>query len=258
MIRVMHIRVLAAFVLAVVIVGPVAGADSCWVLSQTSMLRGKETLTVSANALRHEYNDIVTVATAPKWSVIVFNKKTKKVFDTGGKVIANNSGINNELMVGEYFTKLPMRADKPQKLTGVNANHYIMRSGKKPISQAAYESRNVKKWVADTIILNADMWTLGDFQPSEPVQKLLVEIYKLPKVSGVPMKMVYVDIGGREVKELLTDKVEKVSVTATTFSVPAGYAKAQNLSEVASVRSKKQMDGVAELFGNWRDSVSGK
>lgn len=248
------LQVLAAFIFALISVSPASGADTCWVLSQTTKLRGKQKLIVCEKGLRHESNGIVTVAYPPDWSVVLFNTTTKKVFHAKGKSIATNAGVVNDYMIGEYFSRLPMRADKAQKINGSLMNHYIMRSGRKPLPPAAFDPGSAKKWMTDTVILSADMWTLADFRPPEKMQTLLDDLFKLSKVNGVPVKMVYVDSSGRVVEELTTEKIEKGPLKAGSFEVPRGFAKTGNISEVASIRTRQQMDGMAELFGNWRDS----
>lgn len=249
-------RVSAALILTLVCLCPAVGAETGWVFRQTSMLKGEQTLTVSPRGLKHESMGIVIAATQPDWNVIVYNTKLKNVFDTKGRIESVNVGVNSELLTGDYFSKLRLKPESRETLSGVNTQHYIMRST--AVTDSGENSKNIKRWISRAYVIKADMWATNVLEPPPQMQKILYELYKLPSVSGIPVKMTYVDSTGKTTNELVTKSVIKSTLESNTFATPKGYRTAMNISEVAVIRSKKMMDNMAEMFNDWRGSASDK
>jgi len=192
-------------------------------LIQTHFFMGKNIVVISQNALRFENISqlkYILVAKAPDWNVTVFRTDDKTYFTEKFKDFTD-TGLMSDLLIGRH-PRYPITKDY---------RHSIMHMGGVQVERLTASENTIKYIELKTVT-------------APQVELLLHAIYKCTTNGGIPVAFVSRHHGadfvtgmkqdGKIDTGLDTEKIEKIKVSSTLFTMPTGYKKAKSIREVVS------------------------
>lgn len=227
-----------------------AGKKQVWRIEQLNESEGPVTIFVSDDCVRFSVPDqnIVCLASAPKWDVVSYNPKEKLINQLPlTKWIPDGFRLFGKGHLD--FSKLKSRA------RSIWQGHPV-----EEITTAVTQSDPLKEKLemfyqeseGRSLEFNAEQFVYEKFIALSPVQRAFFSaFYGTPDGSGLLLQRTRLYPGGRRDVALRTLSCRKVSVSASQFSYPKNFKTVLAVSDVTMDKRKLEQAGhmFEEMFG---------
>lgn len=229
--RWLHLMLTAA-VLAGLCSGPAAQAnEQGWYLHQKSLWGGEHMIYVGTTGIRlyNKQMGVSAVCSAPDWKMVLYNDKSRCYFEPPMTDKTAAARISRTLI-----SKLGSGM-----ISGQPVNHYQGNSSKDKEEQSEF-------WTATQITLPISF------------KRWLANIYKLPEIPGLPLRITYIDRSGKNVTALDTLGCERGVITANLFARPTGYKRVNDeVMVLMDAETKEDLANVLNEFKGGSRSTTG-
>lgn len=249
-----HLSAVLMVVVAAVLCGTLpahaAGKKQVWRIEQENESEGPVTILVSDDCVKFSVPDqnIVCLASAPKWKVVSYNPKEKLI----NELPLERWVHNGFRLFGKRhldFAKLKSRA------RSVWQGHPV-----EEITTAVTQSDPLKEKLemfyqeskGRSLEFNAEQFVYEKFIPLSPAQRdFLSAFYGTPGGNGLLLQRTRLYPGGRRDVALKTISCMKVSVNALQLSYPKNLKAVPEVSDVTMEKRKLEQAGhmFEEMFG---------
>lgn len=214
-----------------------------WVLQQENPHTGMWNVYLSSAGMAATNKKIgcTLVTKSPQWNVVMYNDKTKVYFlsplsDWKGTAMKAGSGGGakaNSKQAAAYKSMLVEK--KPKKLKegqilGHKATQYLTDN------------------LASTGLKKVEFWVTPDVQAPPELKQVFSKIYGvgLSNMSGLPLKVSYIDENGKRTPVFETQKIESKQIPLSSFTYPSSYKRVD--SEIAVLMDEKGREAMANIM----------
>lgn len=237
----------------------VLAKEKMWIIRQKSKLLGDLVVYVSTKGVRIDRPRIGSsiLALNGQSKVTVYNRQAKRYSEVSVKDFETQEDKRLAMLEGylEALKMKPVKARKTQNVGGLTTCCYELKN-KKPYTMKSKKARHRVLSMEKQKVFDAQLLTAKPVPMSEGVQAVVHSVYKLPKVSGLPVSMKTVTDTGTEVNQLATVKVVAREADFAIFKKPGGM---QEVSDYAKVlHSSYNLNRLMHYFDMIQDSNLGK
>jgi len=187
----------------------------------------------------------IVIATPPKWDVIVYSPKTKRMCRVKLKNFTSEYRIFFTIFVGPAFSEIPIVPTGASTIKNLKVNCYHS-APTFPLEQY----KNLKaRLIRSFAPREADYCTCSTLNSTAQAEFILQHLYGLPKAHGVPIHFSYVALDKSKAVALKTLNCQAKQYTADDFKVPPG------LKVVDSVMAIRADAGSVKRATDFIDSV---
>jgi hypothetical protein len=222
-----------------------------WVLQQENPHTGVWNVYLSnaGMAAANKKLGCTLVTRAPQWNVVMYNDKTKVYFlsplsewkgasiktSATGKGAGKQAAVYKSMLVEKKPKKL-----KEGKILGHKASQYLTDN------------------LASTGLKKVEFWVTPDVQAPPELKQVFSKIYGvgLSSMSGLPLKVSYIDENGKRTPVFTTEKIESKNIPLSEFSYPASYKRVD--SEIAVLMDEKGREAMASIMDDVGDAENGE
>lgn len=222
-----------------------ARAENGWVLSQMSQsspMAGGQTIYITPSGMRSldSKTGLSMFTKGPAWNVVLFNKQTRKFYQTPLQSWLQSFQRRN---LGGKFEGASWRRGRQGSVCNVRAYEFVM--DHPPAMKAPARTVHGHTRTMPTIKA-ASLWVATDIVTPPQVSAIISKIYGIPDCQRIPLRLVITDGSGRNQVAMDTMKVAKTPVPDSVFDIPAGYAQVKSDMEV--LLDKESMDGFDDIM----------
>ncbi|MBY0357751.1 MAG: hypothetical protein K2W82_07100 [Candidatus Obscuribacterales bacterium] len=198
---------------------------------------------VAVNAKLH----CTLVNKAPQWNVIMYNDRTKVYFmsslaEWGGSALKNESAHAKQKYghAQGVLVEKPPKKIKDGKILGYKVSQYLTDN------------------LASSGLKKVEFWITPDIQPPQQLKDMLSKIYGvgMSKMSGLPLKVSYIDENGKRTPVFNTLKVTPAQIQLQSFAYPSSYKRVD--TEIAVLMDEKGREAMASIMDDIGDSGAGE
>jgi len=236
----MPVRSICLFFLALLACSPALSAEPTLMLLQNSKLYGQQTVYVSKTVLRQirPSKGLDTVINVQSGEVYVLNNAYHIFYRAPLKQFQADQGMRLSVLSG-YLADLPMKEGAAgESVSGIAARRYNMPPGHEG-EKAGRVDTDKPFCFGESSMRNVQMWTSRDIQLDPRIQKFVHELYQMPPVPGIPLRLTFTDVRDKDVVELNTVRAVRSAADIALPKAPAGYTMGRSLSEVINPHSSK-------------------
>lgn len=215
-----------------------------YILSQRSGVTGESQVYVTAGAMKlvQKSTGCVLIMKAPEWNVVQFNSIARVIYKTDAEHWQGRSSFIVGLVSGGRFSSLVSDGKKATgaKIAGMPARVVrIIRPGKPPPDTREYK----------TELLGATYAGATDLPIPPKVALVVQRYYRLPTLSGFPLKVEIINCSRVTKVELDTLKCERRPIPDSTFVIPRDYRPVASEEAVAVGNQQNLLEDISEGLG---------
>ncbi len=217
-----------------------------WVLEQENPHTGMWNVFLSSAgmAAQNKKMGCTLVTKAPQWNVVMYNDKTRVYFLSplsewkGASLKAATTGKSKTNYKSMLVEKKPKKL-KDDTILGHKASQYLTDN------------------LASTGLKKVEFWVTPDIQAPPELKQVFSKIYGvgLSQMSGLPLKVSYIDENGKRTPVFQTTKVEGKQIPLSEFNYPSSYKRVD--SEIAVLMDEKGREAMASIMDDIGDGQSG-
>lgn len=202
---------------------------AAWHLLQDSLLIGPHELFVSDSKLRSLDRNlgIATILSGTDKKVFVLDLKKKRYFESN---LEQFEAPDNVRTYTPYKYDLFNR--HWQKFEDTKLNNHQVRGYKLMPSRSTLEGNESFHAGKTTGVHKASYWECTDIPVKKELLLGIEKLYVVPRLNGLPIKLVFIPRKGGPRLVLNTSLLEKVSVARSLFTIPADFKRATSLSQL--------------------------
>ncbi|MBX9686856.1 MAG: hypothetical protein K2X27_09155 [Candidatus Obscuribacterales bacterium] len=220
-----------------------------WVLQQDNPHTGQWSVYLSSAGMAavNKKMGCTLVTKAPQWNVVMYNDKTKVYFlsplsEWKGASIKSATGSSKSASAAskQAAYKSMLVEKKPKKLKddkilGHRASQYLTDN------------------LASTGLKKVEFWVTPDVQAPPELKQVFSKIYGvgLTSMSGLPLKVSYIDENGKRTPVFTTTKIEDKAIPLSNFTYPSSYKRVD--SEIAVLMDEKGREAMASIMDDIGD-----
>ena len=215
-----------------------------WLIYQEDRVAGPRTIFISAKGIRIETkaDQSIIVSKPPKWNVVTYSDRNKCYYECAAGKFENILSRPIATFFGLNIAALPLKAVGPVTKCGVLAVDYQ--------STGDYGSQFWKRDVASAdarrLPLTASAIFTDSLHVPEQEGALLVRLYNIPKLAGIPLVFSYRDQDKTFHWHIRTFSIKAIDDADMSFEKPSSYKKATTPTDV--VRGAENDDVLKNLF----------
>lgn len=224
-----------------------------WVLQQDNPHTGMWNVFLSSAGMAavNKKMGCTLVTKAPQWNVVMYNDKTKVYFLSplsewkGASLKAASSAKGAVSSSKQAAYKSMLVEKKPKKLKegeilGHKASQYLTDN------------------LASTGLKKVEFWVTPDVQAPNELKQVFSKIYGvgLQSMSGLPLKVSYIDENGKRTPVFTTTKIEGKLIPLSSFTYPSSYKRVD--SEIAVLMDEKGREAMASIMDDIGDGEGGE
>ncbi len=218
-----------------------------WVLEQDNPHTGMWNVYLSSAGMAavNKKMGCTLVTKAPQWNVVMYNDKTKVYFLSPlseWKGASLKSGAAGKSGAKQAAYKSMIVEKKPKKLKdgdilGHKASQYLTDN------------------LASTGLKKVEFWITPDVQAPNELKQVFSKIYGvgLSSMSGLPLKVSYIDENGKRTPVFTTTKIEGKLIPLSNFTYPSSYKRVD--SEIAVLMDEKGREAMASIMDDIGDGT---
>jgi hypothetical protein len=203
-----------------------------WILKQKTGMMGEHTLYVSSKGIRvdSKETDYVILLKPPAWRVILFNRKTKTVYEVDADLWQGRLafGVAGLASAGR-FDGLSRRDAGVCQDSGVKARRILMMSTHPTV---VIRSDGTKQ-LDGQLVRSCEYFVAADMPIPAKAAHVVQRFYKIPLADGIPLHLTFVNEYGGRKPELETRECRTEVLPASIFANPEGYQRVKRDSDVA-------------------------
>lgn len=201
-----------------------------WTSYQTSGLLGDQDLYATASGIKiiERRSGSGITASAPDWTVYVFDKTTKRICSYKLKDYPGLGDKVTALTGGHKMGSLPLKPVGKTTLNGINAIECQTTKSFTSKQEKDHERESADhRFVRSARLLVADKVTL-------PKQALAIacKFYGVPPYPALPLEFKYLNLKGDLVTILLTSELKPIKLEAADFKPPEGFQKVASVEKL--------------------------
>lgn len=207
-----------------------AAKPNGWTCYQTSGLLGDQDLYASASGIKiiERRSGSGITASAPDWTVYVFDKTTKRVCSYSLQKYPGSGNKVSALTGGYKLGSLPLKPTGKTVVSGINAIECLTTKSftSKQEKDHAAESAD-HRFVRSARLLVADKLPL-------PRQALDIasKYYGVPTYPALPLEFKYINLKGDQSTLLLTSELKPVHLEPADFKPPQDFRKVGSIDKL--------------------------
>lgn len=205
-----------------------AGVKSSWKIVHLDAICGVSTAYVSSSYLRRDFPrmKIVTIASSPRWKMLVLNPTSKMFYETtldDWRKLMFRSTSSLGLSDSARAQHLEYGKGTPVVIKGLKATRYLLlMPDVKGQMKNAPRTRSVEICLADDIVLVPGL------------AKIWSNFYFIPLTDRLPLRVVHHASTGKTYVVLDTQTVEQKVCAASFLTTPKGYRQGRSVLDVQS------------------------
>jgi hypothetical protein len=225
--RRLHLMLAAAALAVLYMAAKAPAAEQGWYLHQKSLWGGEHMIYVGSSGIRlyNKQMGVSAVSSAPDWKMILYNDKSRCYFEPPVTDKTTAARISRTLVskIGSGM------------ISGQPVDHYQGSS-----------SKNIEE--------QSEFWTATQISLPVSFKRWLANIYKVPEIPGLPLRITYVDSSGKTVTALDTLGCQRGVIPANLFARPVGYKRVND--EVMVLMDAESKDDLANVITEFKGTGS--
>lgn len=214
------------------LIPPVLADPQALSFVQRSRLAGKQEIFISGDSIKivNKAASRTLIATGPKFGISVWSEQSKSYYKTDLRHFIGFFGSSLLFEVGEYMSDLPLPfvSRRTIKILGIECRHRYMQ-GRKVQTRRKAQAGELTMSGPTEYVTRADYYTAISPHISDNITALLCRIYKVPKLDGFPVRLIYTNNDtDANIAELDTLSASTIPLKKDFFAVPKGYAEVKS------------------------------
>jgi hypothetical protein len=203
--------------------GPTLVQDGIEILQETAM-GGQYIVDATSNSLKltKKGTPIVIFASAPQWTIFIYNKAAKKVFNTSLEKFQGSFANSFFKIRGDDPNTIRWKDSGQSEYCGIQAVHLSASREDKEKNLKYYAMR---EWQGST---RGDAFIVKDKLVPKVIPAIVCRYYGIPTFDRLPLSLSHAKEGKAPSVGLKTIKVKKLALTEKDFEQPKDCLKAKS------------------------------
>jgi hypothetical protein len=229
--------------------------DKGWTIEQSNKLVGRQTIYITKDAVKivNPRRRFVLLMKAPAWNVALYNMKSKVFYEAPLNRFESCVSLANPLLAGDYLQSLPVKKATSSKETvsSLACDHYSMQGRPKRLRKKRYGGFEVD--MQDELrVTSAHYFVSNSIMVPQQISTLIERVYKIPRIEGIPVKLIMSLDTGEVLRELETDACRAGVLAKNTFDCPKNFKRVKTEQEAAIDADDSQLKMRINQFDDWR------